>query len=466
MDITEMEKDKSKSNKVAKGIIISFCALIVIYIGVAQYFQSHFYFGSKINGISVSGKTVGETKTKMASALQSYALTIKERDGKTETIKSQDINVKYSSGSEYQKLKNSQNPYKWILGVFSSGNSKMTDGVSYDSNLLKQKIDKLSCVAGSKVVEPKSPSFKYTDKGYVVVNEVMGNKVNKDALYKAAEKAVLDQQSTIDMETSGCYVSPKYTSKSPKVNTTKELLNKYVATKVTYEFGNQKESVDGSEINKWLNVNDNLDVTIDQNQEKTYLKGIFGKYNTVGKTRSFTTSSGNTVSVSGGDYGWLVNTNKEMQNLNDAIKKGQTITEQPTYSQKAASHDANDIGNTYVEVDLSKQHVWFYKNGSLVTQGDVVTGNVSLNDATPPGVYSVKYKERNATLKGQGYASPVSYWMPFNGGIGLHDAPWRQGQFGGSIYLNGGSHGCVNCPPELAETIFNNIDAGTPVVCF
>lgn len=106
-----------------------------------------------------------------------------------------------------------------------------------------------------------------------------------------------------------------------------------------------------------------------------------------------------------------------------------------------------------------------YKNGSLVVQGDVVTGNVSENDATPAGVYRLKYKERNATLKGQGYSSPVSYWMPFNGGIGIHDANWRS-VFGGEIYKTGGSHGCVNSPYDLAKTVFENIDAGTPVVCY
>lgn len=466
MDIRKMEVKKSKSNKVTKGILISFGVLIAAYIGAAQYFTNHFYLGSKINGISVSGKTVDETKTKMAAVLQNYTLSIKERNGKTETINAQDISEKYNSTNEYQKLKNEQSPYRWIIGIFSKKNTEMTSGVSYNSDSLKEKLDKLSCVSGNTIVEPKSASFKYTDKGYAVVNEVNGNEVNEEALYTLAKKAVLNQESSIDLEKGNCYVKPKYTANSSKVTKTKELLNKYVSSKITYTFGNQNESIDGSAINKWIKVNDNLDVTFDEKEEKDYLNKVFSKYETAGKTRSFTTSSGNKVNVSGGDYGWVVDTSKEMQALNPIIKKGETTTKQPTYKQTATSHDANDIGNTYVEVDLSKQHLWFYKNGSLVVQGDVVTGNVSLNDATPAGVYSLKYKERNANLKGPNYVQPVSYWMPFNGGIGLHDAPWRQGQFGGSIYLNGGSHGCVNCPPDLAQTIFTNIDAGTAVVLY
>ena len=105
----------------------------------------------------------------------------------------------------------------------------------------------------------------------------------------------------------------------------------------------------------------------------------------------------------------------------------------PEYSQKAASHSGNDYGNTYVEINLTAQHLYFYANGKLLVESDFVSGNAAKGWSTPAGAYSITYKQRNATLKGQGYATPVSYWMPFNGGIGLHDANWRK-TFGGTIY--------------------------------
>ena len=114
---------------------------------------------------------------------------------------------------------------------------------------------------------------------------------------------------------------------------------------------------------------------------------------------------------------------------------------------------------------MATQHLWFYKNGSLVIDGDVVTGNVNNNRSTPTGIYKLKYKQRDATLKGDNYATQVSFWMPFNGGIGIHDANWRYA-FGGNIYMTNGSHGCVNAPYNLANTIFNNIEENTPVVCY
>ena len=171
------------------------------------------------------------------------------------------------------------------------------------------------------------------------------------------------------------------------------------------------------------------------------------------------------VEVHGGIYGTVLDKSGEVSFLQNAITDGQVTSRTPEYLQTAFAKGIDDIGNTYVEVNLGTQHIWFYKNGQLITEGDVVTGNVTNNCATPAGVYRLNYKERNATLRGENYETPVSFWMPFNGGIGIHDATWRSA-FGGNIYYNGGSHGCVNAPYDVANAIFNNIEPGTPVVCY
>lgn len=460
-----IEKSTKKYKKIALGFIISLCTLLIIYLGLTKYFTNHFYLGSEINSVNVSGDTVESAKSAVESKLQNYTLNLKERGGKSEQVKASDIDLKCTSADDFKALKNNQNPFKWVSSVFNSANSKMTVGLSYNKELFTEQIDKLSCFNADNVVEPKNPSFKYENSSYVIVNEVQGNKVNKSALCSNVVNSLLKGKTELDLESANCYINPKYTSKSKKAAEDKDTLNKYVSSKITYNIRGNKETIDGSEINKWLTVDDDLNVTFDEKSVKAYINTLSNTYDTVGKTRTFATSVGNTVSIGGGDYGWSINTKKETQNLISYIKEGKTVTKEPVYSQTAVSNGSSDIGNTYVEINLSKQHVWFYKNGSLVVQGDVVTGNVSINDATPTGIYYVKYKERNATLKGQGYASPVSFWMPFNGGIGLHDATWRS-TFGGNIYLTNGSHGCVNCPCDLAQTIFQNIDAGTPVVVY
>ena len=55
-------------------------------------------------------------------------------------------------------------------------------------------------------------------------------------------------------------------------------------------------------------------------------------------------------------------------------------------------------------------------------------------------------------------------WMPFNGGIGFHDASWRE-KFGGTIYQYAGSHGCINLPVEKAKLLYEKVYKGMPVLC-
>lgn len=101
----------------------------------------------------------------------------------------------------------------------------------------------------------------------------------------------------------------------------------------------------------------------------------------------------------------------------------------------------------------------------MLVSTDVVTGDLARGFATPSGIYPLNYKARNVSLTGQGYSSPVSYWLPFNGNIGIHDATWRN-SFGGSIYKSSGSHGCVNTPFSKAKKIYENIEPGTPIILY
>ena len=147
------------------------------------------------------------------------------------------------------------------------------------------------------------------------------------------------------------------------------------------------------------------------------------------------------------------------------LKSGKAVTREPVYRQKAASFGTPDYGSTYVEINLSAQHLFFYKNGSLVIDSDFVSGNPNKGNATPTGAYSITYKQRNATLKGADYNTPVDYWMPYCNNVGMHDANWRS-SFGGTIYKSSGSHGCVNLPPSVAATIFERIEEGDPVLVY
>ena len=462
-----MEIKTIKNIKPIKVSIVAFSIFFALYLGMAIYFSTHFYFGSAINGINASGKTVDGLDKEMLANSKTYKLEIALRSGVKEQIKANDINLKYNSNvkGKIQELIDNQNSFMWMYEIARQNDFQIDDVVTYDEKLLKERFDKLSCFDSTKVIEPKNPSFKYTEAGYEIIGEVMGDKVSTQKLQASIENAILKEETTINLETKNLYINPKYTSTSKEVINTKTLLNKYIATKITYTFTGGSEVIDKAVIHDWITVDDNLAISFDEDKIKSHLAKINDNYDTYGRTREFVTSLGTTIAVSGGDYGWLVDRKGEVADLTEIIKAGQTIAKEPTYIQKGTTHEVNDIGKTYVEINLTKQHMWFYKNGTLIADTDVVTGNTSLKRGTPAGVYSLKYKVRNANLSGEGYSTPVEVFMPFNGNIGIHDASWKKA-FGGSIYLTNGSHGCINTPPSVAKKIFNNIDANTPVICY
>jgi len=454
----------NSQSKVLPVVMISLCTLIVIYLGMTMYFRNNFYFGSVINGINVAGKTVDEAEKELSSEIDKYSLELEERGDVTEQIKATDIGLKYD-GDKIKELKESQNSVPWVVALFKKKNSEMPQIITYDEELLKQYFNKLSCFKSSNIINPENASFEYTEDGYKIVDEINGSKINKDALYDSIVNAINNSEPKLNLDESNCYENPQYTSKSQEVADAKNMLDKYANLTITYTSGDKTEVLDGSTIHNWLGVNEKMEVTIDDEKVKTYVDKIAGIYNTFGNTRNFVTTSKATIKVSGGNYGWIVDKSKEVQDLIKCIKNGQSTTKEPIYAQTAVAEGTNDIGDTYVEIDMTKQHLWFYKKGSLVTEGDVVTGNLTNNTSTPIGTYRLNYKEKNATLKGEDYSSAVTFWMPFNGNVGMHDASWRT-EFGKNIYLTSGSHGCVNEPYELANKIFDNIEVNTPIVCY
>ena len=241
---------------------------------------------------------------------------------------------------------------------------------------------------------------------------------------------------------------------------------------VTYQMpNNQTEVLDGLTIASWVNGSKGLTVSVDAAKVADYVQGLRNKYDTPAGTQTWQSADGTTKSIKT-NYGWHIDQAKETEALIANIQSLQSVTREPVYASRAAQTEMPQWGKTFVEIDISSQHVYFYQDGNCVWDSKCVTGTATDPDrATPTGVFALKYKQRDRVLRGRinpqtgkpSYESPVAYWMPFNGNIGLHDANWRS-SFGGNIYLKSGSHGCINLPTKNAKTLFELITPGTVIV--
>ena len=437
-----------------------------VYVGMSQKYKARFFPNTQINGVDASGKTAAEVQELISEGVNGYTLTIDERNNQTETIAGTDIKLHAEFDGSLEKMVAAQNPLAWLWHMKQE---EYTIGtmVTYDDAALESQIRNLSCLDPEKVVEPVNAKISeyVSGQGYSIEPEQEGTAVEAEKLTQAVTGAIENLQDHLSLEEADVYKKPTVLKDDASLAEQLDKMNKYAKMSVTYQFGDSTETLNGDRIHAWLIANADGSVSVDSSKVSEYVSEMAKAHNTSNKAKTLKTSYGSTIQVSGGTYGWKINQAAETEALAAIIASGESTTREPEYSQKAASHGANDYGDTYVEINLTGQHLFFYKEGKLVVESDFVSGNLAKGWGTPAGSYPLAYKQKNAVLKGENYRTPVNYWMPFNNGIGMHDAKWRS-SFGGAIYKTGGSHGCINLPPSVAKTIFDNISAGTPVICY
>ncbi len=463
--------------KFLKGLGI-FCGVILVmaavaYAGFAIFFQSHFLFYTTINGVDFSMKDVSQVEEYMSQQVADYTLTLVESDGKTEVVKGSDIGAEYVPGDQLTELLEAQNVMLWPESLVEHPQIEASVGVTYDEDKLEAVLDELNCTDEDNQTPSENAMPVYQSSAFIIQPEVIGTELDTDVFAQAVSTAINGFQDELNMKDADCYLLPEYVSTSPEVAEAAEEMNKYLSARITYDMSPDEVVVDADQISQWVKVNqETMAVSLKQGSVKEFVSDLADQYDTYGHDREFETASGKTVTVTGGNYGWQIDQDEETEALLKDIQEGTVVEREPAYSRTAASHGSSDLGSTYAEVDLTNQHMYYTKDGEVVLESDVVTGNPNKGNGTPQGTYSIMYKERNATLKGDrqpdgsyGYETPVAYWMPFNGGIGFHDATW-QSSFGGDRYLTHGSHGCVNMPKSKAEELYGLISTGDPVVCY
>ena len=462
------KKSMSKKPWIIAGSIVG--ALLVIYLGAAVFFMSHFLVNTTVNGKDFSGKTAADVEDYLKEQVADYELTILEQNNVSDVISGTDISLTYKENSQVEDALDAQNQLLWIVSLFAKSSADVTIEVEYDEAALQERIENLQAVTAEQT-DPVSAHPEYDGNSFVVAEEQYGTKVDMETLTAKIEQYITEFNPTLDMMDEECYVMPAYTSDSPEVQAACDEMNSYLKASITYPM-DESIVVDKQLISGWITYDAEMNVTFNEDAVREWMREFGSKYDTVGTSRTITTPTGKTAEVSGGTYGWIVDEAAETENLINSIKNGEVAEREPAYKQTAASHGAQDWGNTYIEVDIAAQHMWYIVDGSIAMESDVVTGLPADGRDTPTGVYSILYTERDSTLKGEvdpatgkpSYETPVAFWMPFTWqGHGFHDATW-QSSFGGSRYQTNGSHGCVNMPYDKAEQLFGMISAGTPVI--
>lgn len=435
-------------------IILSFIAVIFTFLGIAFFvldknYETKFLPETKINNIDVSNLTADEVDDIINNQyVNAYSLIVENRT-KDFQIYGTDISLKSNYKSEELLKKQT------LFDAFKDKNYTIKNNISINNDEL---IDLLNKKLFQNSAEPKNAEIHKTENGFEITPEDNGTTLDKETVTEKITNAILNGEKEIDLEND--YKNAEITKENEELKSRVNKLNNIAKKKIFLRvYNGDVDEIGFDTFGQFINAN--LDV--DKEKIKKYVEELKNKYDTANKRRVFTTVSGSNIELSG-PYGFTINEKKEIEELTKNILDEGNTERELIYSKKG-NFNGTEFGNKYVEVDLGNQIVYLVENGEVTYQSKCVSGNLRKGRRTPEGIYSITYKQKNAVLKGQDYVSPVKFWMPFNKGIGLHDANWRN-KFGGAIYKNNGSHGCINLPIDSAKVFFDNVETGTPVICY
>ena len=451
------------------SLAIALMAVVVVFLAgysiVGVFYSSHFYSGTSILGIPCGKLTAGQAKEAVSSRIGEYSLKIDGRSG-SETVTAAQAGFQYHDVGGIEQLLASQKSYFWPVMMYLRRNTVLEVGTEYDAGKVDGILDNMECFRQENVEQPADAYLGSDETGFIVVPEKMGTLPDREAVKSVLMDALEQGRTEISLEDNDCYVKPNVYSDDPDLNAQAEERNSLLGANITYEFGGRTEVVDTEVLMSFMEEREDGTHFISADHIYEYVAGLAEKYDTYGGYRSFHTTIGTTVDLYGGDYGWLINQEATADELAEMIRQKKVCSAEPVYDFTAMSRGLSDIGGTYVEICISMQEMWCYQDGVLVVDTPVVTGNPNSNHATPSGgVWAIDAKMRDTVLVGADYRAPVSYWMPFNGGVGIHDLQARY-YFGGTIYLYNGSHGCVNTPMDAVSAIYDIVSVGTPVIIY
>lgn len=493
--------------KTVKGLITALMIVLLLvagYIGLAMYYRNEFVPNTWINGVYCTGRTVEEINDIL---LQQTALpekfTVVGYDGigiqvdKTEWIlDTEEIHLTPDYTAKLNIYLAEQNAWHWLSNITLHREHFLDADITIDESALLSWWENVSKNSGGE----SGYRIEYREESGYTLYDGLHNCLDIEKAYMAIRKALVGGDSSVDLIDCECYYDIPFTKKQEELALFWEKIENYQSGGPIYDFGDGAEPLSRAQMCVFL-VKDETTMmpivdeaghfVLVEDCAEDWVAEMALLHDTYGKEWEFHSTRGDVVPVKGVTYGTTINQKRETAWFSEYLER--LVQEQdyggeqeesaggwmhseyedvpgveihtPEYTRDAFNRSSTDIGDTYVEVDMGIQKLYYYERGELKIETDVVTGNARRRMNTPEGVNYVYSKQKNRILRGEGYASPVKFWMPVKGNIGLHDAGWRD-EFGGDIYKTDGSHGCVNIPENVMAELYDMVELGTPVVMF
>lgn len=458
---------KRKGLMIQLTVIFGFLLLIILYFMIGFLFREGFGPGTFINGVYCTGKSVEQVNEELKMKYGKDSFSVQDAYGRSYNIVFQEVGLEIDYLGQLNEIQSGQNPYLWIVNIFDFRYRTLSPQIRLDEALLINALENCGIYRDNERTEKVEI---LPEQGYVLKDGML-NILDETLLQKTVKEAL--EAGITKIDASSCYVDLPYTEEMLKTFALWEKVDAFQTCGIVYDMGDTMVELTPEIVAGWIMLTDEGDFLLDEKGElilseesmAEFLDELCAEYSTYGSPHVFQSTRGDLITIEGGIYGNEIDREAEEDYLKQAFLDGAEEVHMPSYTRVAYVRGKDDIGDTYVEVDMTEQKLYYYEEGELVLETDVVTGNMGSRMGTPEGVNYVYSMQRNRILRGPGYASFVQYWMPVVGNIGIHDASWRD-EFGGEIYKTDGSHGCINIPPEVMPGLYEMLEIGVPVVMF
>ena len=459
--------------RLVRTLLILAVILAVAAFAADMLQRDRFSSMTDINGVSVSRMTAQEATQAVSNALQlDKAVTLTDEKGDAlaqlnvlDMLRSGDV------GSEVEKLLNAQHEAFLPLAVLGQGGGSFSLGWLDEGSLEAMIAGAVGDYGKSAATPPElvngangwelKPSQNGTAPDLATAAATLESVLKGGSLNTNARVAV----PTIS-------VPGDFSAEQAKLQSQMDAIDAAVGKSVTIHFGEGLDVTLGkaqlAEAYTVTPTENGADVSFDEEALAAVLDELIASNKADGIERKYLTLErhGAPVNYNDWDEGWVLDRSELLKNVISAIEDGGEVNAKYNYVGSVKKHFASG-NNSFIEINLQDQYLWFYRKGNLVMSTPIVSGSLANSTPTPAGAFSVSYTKKDAKLAGPDYSYSVNYWIPFYGNIGIHDATWREGNYGDDTYLTAdGSHGCVEVPLEAAQLIYENASTYIPVFVY
>lgn len=454
------------------GLILALGGMLALTL----YYRSNFPVNTWINGVYCTGKSIEQVNEELVNAQEASVITIVDADCVSWEIDmpAADIRPDYSDALKEYLRRNAS--VFWMDNLRKPVSSRLAPGKYIaDEEMLRACFQELPFVSEERKKAEGVRVLK-SDEGFTLQDGNL-HRLNTEKACAYVMECLAKGQTTIDLAEGECYKDIEDSTADKRQRDIWEQVSGFVdqESQIIYDMGAEQIALTPAVLAGFLEaegngcpvLDENGQIVVSEEKVRLWVEALAADYDTCGTEKQFAATRGDTVAVKYVTYGTKLDVEAEETYLLEALqaRRSGTDVHVPAYIQEGYVRGLDDIGGTYIEVDMSEQKMYYYADGELKLETDIVTGNTGLQRGTPEGINFVYAKQRNQILRGADYESFVKYWMPVKGNIGIHDASWRV-SFGGKIYQTNGSHGCINTPANAMSELYEMAEIGMPVIMF